>query len=160
MKPDSHEVFTRMIDESLAVGMPIPEEKSLRQHLQSCVPCQEYLNANTRVIAGLGGLSFEVDPSLQAKVVESISQRAQQIQAAPFNSRRLMLICVLALALTVVGSFLDLQFGNLIASLLDIRSIHVRQGLFALWIIPSICLFLLFPMLPVLSPANRNERTL
>ena len=160
MKPDRHEVFERMIDEALAVGMPIPEEKSLRQHLQSCVPCQEYLNANTRVIAGLGGLSFEVDPSLQAKVVESISQRAQQIQAAPFNSRRLMLICVLALALTVVGSFLDLQFGNLIASLLDIRSIHVRQGLFALWIIPSICLFLLFPMLPVLSPANRNERTL
>jgi hypothetical protein len=71
-----------------------------------------------------------------------------------------MLICVLALALTVVGSFLDLQFGNLIASLLDIRSIHVRQGLFAFWIVPSICLLLLFPMLPMLSAADRNERTL
>jgi hypothetical protein len=160
MKPDRHEVFEHRIDEALAAGMPIPEERSLREHLQSCVRCQEYLNANTRVIAGLSGFSFEVDPSLQAKVVESISQRAQQVQATPFNRRRLVLICALAIALTVVGSFLDLQFGSVIASLFDIQAMHVRQGLFAFWIIPSICLLLLFPMLPMLSTAHRNERTL
>ena len=159
MKPDRHEVFEHRIDETLAAGMPIPEEQSLREHLQSCVSCQEYLDTNTRVIAGLSGFSFEVDPSLQTKVVESINQRAQQLQATPFNRRRLVLICALALALTVVGSFLDLQFGRLIASLLDIQSVHVRQGVFALLILPSLCLLLLFPMLPLLS-AHRNERTL
>ena len=160
MKSDRHEVFEHMIDEALAAGVSIQEEQSLREHLQSCVSCQEYLNANNRVIASLGGFSFEVSPSLEAKVFASISQRARQIEAAPFSRRRLLLICALALTLTVIGSFLDLQFGSLIASFFDIQAIHVRQGVFAFWIISSVCLLLLFPMLPLLSAASRNERAL
>jgi hypothetical protein len=160
MQPDRHEVFEHMIDEALANGVSIPEEQTLREHLQSCVSCQEYLNAGNRVIASLGGFSFEVNPSLQMKVFESISQRAQQMEATPFSRRRLFLVCALALVLTAVGSFLDLQSGSLIASLFDIQSQHVRHALFAFWIVPSICLLLLFPMLPLLSAANRNERAL
>jgi predicted anti-sigma-YlaC factor YlaD len=155
-----HEVFQRRIDEALVARTTIPEERSLREHLQSCVQCQEYLNANTRVIAGLSGFSFELDPALNAKVLESITQRARQLETAPFNRRRWALVCTLALTLTVVGSFLDLQFGSLIASHFDIQLHQVRQGLFAFWIVPSICLLLLFPMLPLLTAANRNERTL
>ena len=160
MRSDRHELFQRMIDESLTAGAPIPEEQSLRDHLESCSLCQEYLNASTRVIASLGAFSFELNPSLQTKVFESINQRAQQGRAASFSRLRIAGIYALALALTVSGSFLDLQFGSLIASLFDIQSIHVRQGLFAFWIVPSICLLVLFPMLPLLSAANRNERTL
>ena len=160
MMPDRHEVFQHMIDETLASGSPLPEDQSLREHLQSCVACQEYLNASRRVIAGLGGFSFEVNPALQAKVFDSISHRAQQLQAAPFNRRRLALVCAFALALTVAGSFLDLQFGSLIASHFDIQSQQVRHALFAFWIVPSIFLLLLFPLLPQLSAAHRNERAL
>jgi hypothetical protein len=160
MKPDRHKVFKHMIDESLAAGVSIPEEQSLREHLRSCVPCQDYLNASNRVIASLGGFSFEVDPSLQAKVFASISQRAQQVEATPFTRHRLLLICALALAFTAAGSFLDLQFGSLIASFFNVQSMHMRQGVFAFLIVPSICLLLLFPMLPLLSAASRNERTL
>lgn len=160
MSSDRHEVFQRMIDDALAAGAPIPDEQSLRDHLQSCAQCQEYLDAGTRVIATLGGFSFELDPVLQSKVFESINLRATQLQAEPFNHRRWALICTLALALTIVGSFLDLQFGSLLASVFDIQSMHVRQGLFAFWIAPSICLLLIFPMLPLLSAAKRNERTL
>ena len=160
MTSDRHEVFQRMIDEALAAGAPIPDEQSLRDHLRSCSECQEYLNSGTRVIASLGGFSFEVDPALQSKVFESISERVQQVQAAPFNRGRWALICTLALALTIAGSFLDLQFGSLLASFFDIQSMHVRQGLFAFWIAPSICLLLLFPMFPLLSAAKRNERTI
>lgn len=160
MRSDRHEVFQHMIDEALAAGAPIPEEQSLREHLQSCSLCQEYLNASTRVIASLGGFSFELNPSLQAKVFESINQRAQRARATSLSRRQMAWIYALALALTVAGSFLELQFGSLIASLFDIQSIHVRQGLFAFWIVPSICLLVLFPMLPLLSAANRNERTL
>jgi hypothetical protein len=149
-----------MIDESLAAGAPVPEEQFLRDHLQSCSLCQEYLDASTRVIASLGGFSFELNPSLQAKVFESINQRARQLGATSFSRRQMALIYALALALTVAGSFLDLQFGSLIASFFDIQSMHVRQGLFAFWIVPSICLLVLFPILPLLSAANRNERTL
>jgi hypothetical protein len=162
MKPDRHKVFKHMIDESLAAGVSIPEEQSLREHLRSCVPCQDYLNASNRVIASLGGFSFEVDPSLQAKVFASISQRAQQVEATPFTRHRLLLICALALAFTAAGSFLDLQFGSLIASVFDIQSLQVRHGLIAFWIAPSLCLLLLFPILPLLSEAgtHRKERAL
>jgi hypothetical protein len=160
MRSDRHEVFQHMIDQSLASGAPIPEEQSLRDHLQFCSLCQEYLNASTRVIASLGGFSFEINPSLQAKIFESISQRARQAPATSFSRRQMAWIYALALALTVAGSFLELKFGSLVASFFDIQSIHVRQGLFAFWIVPSICLLVLFPMLPLLSAASRNERTL
>jgi hypothetical protein len=38
----------------------------------------------------------------------------------------------------------------------------VRQGLFDFWIVPSLCVLLLFPLLPLLSKAGtrREERTL
>jgi hypothetical protein len=151
-----------MIDETLAAGVSIPEEQSLSEHLQSCVLCQEYLGAGTRVIDSLGGFSFEVDPTLHSKVSTSLRLRAQQLEATQPSRRRLGLVCILALVFTVAGSFMDLQFGGLIASLLDIPSLQVRQGLFAFWIVPSLCLLLLFPILPLLSTAGtqRKERTL
>jgi hypothetical protein len=57
------------------------------------------------------------------------------------------------------GSFVDLQFGRLIGSVFDIQ---VQQRLLAFWIVPSLCVFLLFPLLPLLSKAGirREERTL
>ncbi len=73
MGSDGHERFRHMIDETLAGGIPVQEEQSLREHLQACAPCQEYLAASNRVIAGLGGFSFAVDPGLNAKVSASLS---------------------------------------------------------------------------------------
>jgi hypothetical protein len=60
------------------------------------------------------------------------------------------------------GSFVDLQFGGLIASVFDIQRTLVRQELLAFWIVPSLFLLLLFPLLPLLSKAatRREERTL
>jgi hypothetical protein len=160
MGSDRHERFQHMIDESLAG--PVQEEQSLREHLQSCAPCQEYLAASNRVIASLGGFSFEVDPTLNGKVSASLTLRAQQIKAAQPGRRRLVLTCILALMLTAAGSFLDLRASGLIASVFDIHGMQIRQGLIAFWIIPSLCLLLLFPILPLLSAAatNRKERNL
>ncbi len=81
MTSDNHESFQRKIDETLAGGIVVGEEESLREHLASCTECQEYLAASTRVIAGLSGFSFDVDPALQEKVCASISLRAQQIES-------------------------------------------------------------------------------
>jgi hypothetical protein len=74
----------------------------------------------------------------------------------------LVLTCILALMLTAAGSFLDLRVSGLIASVFDIQGMQIRQGLIAFWIIPSLCLLLLFPILPLLSAAatNRKERNL
>jgi hypothetical protein len=157
MRSDNHESFQRRIDETLAGEIAVGEEASLREHLASCTQCQEYLAAGTRVIAGLGGFSFEVDPALQDKVCGAINLRAHQIQSGQ-HSRRMAWICMTAVLLSVAGSFIDLQFGGLIASVLDMHGTQMRHGLLTFWILPSFCFLLLFPILPLLS--HRKERVL
>jgi anti-sigma factor RsiW len=157
-----HEGFQHMIDESLAGDISAKRERSLREHLDTCSPCQEYLNASNRVIAGLGGFSFEVNPTLNARVLASLRLRAQRVPAAQPGRRRWALISLVAVLLTMGGSFVDLQFGGLIASVFDIQRMQVRQGLLAFWIVPSLFVLLLFPLLPLLSKAgtHREERIL
>lgn len=156
MESDRHERFQHLIDESLAG--PVQDEQSLREHLQSCVPCQEYLAATNRVIASLGGFSFEVDPTLNAKVSASLTLRAQQSKAAQPGRRRLVFACMFAVMLTAAGSFLDLRVSSLIASVFHMQGMQIRQELIAFWIIPSLCLLLLFPILPLLSAAATNQK--
>jgi len=157
MNTDDHQSFQHMIDESLAGGISAEREQSLREHLDTCAPCQEYFGASNRVIAGLGGFSFEVNPTLNARVFASLRLRAQQVQAAQPGRRRWVLISLAAVVLTMGGSFVDLQFGRLIASVFDIQRMQVRQGLLAFWIVPSLCFLLLFPLLPLLSKAGTHQ---
>jgi Putative zinc-finger len=162
MITDNHESFQHMVDESLAGGISAEREQSLREHLDTCAPCQEYLSASNRVIAGLGGFSFEVDPTLNARVLASLRLPAQQVQAAQPGRRRWALISLAAVLLTMGGSFVDLKFGSLIAAVFDIQRMQVRQGFLAFWIVPSLFVLLLFPLLPLLSKAGtrREEGTL
>jgi anti-sigma factor RsiW len=162
MRNDHHESFQRMIDESLAGDISAEREQFLREHLDTCVPCQEYLSANNKVIAGLGGFAFEVNPTLNARVLASLKQHAPQVQAAQPGRRRWVLISLAAVVLTLGGSFVDLQLGDLIASAFDIQRAQAQQGLLAFWIVPSLCVLLLFPLLPLLSKAGtrREERTI
>jgi hypothetical protein len=60
--------------------------------------------------------------------------------------------------LTAVGSFFDLRLSGLIASVLDLQRMQVQHGLIAFWIIPSLCLLLLFPILPLLSAGGMNQK--
>src|SRR5215469_4778490 len=158
MTSDPHELFRNMIDEALVAGTPASAQPVLNEHLQTCAQCRNYLDATTRAIASLGGFSFELDPSLQSKVAGAITLRAQQLHPAQFTANRLLLICVFAIALTIAGSFFDLKFGGLLASALDLHGEQLQHGLLAFWIIPSICLLFLFPLLPLLS--RRKERIL
>jgi anti-sigma factor RsiW len=158
MRSDDHESFQRRIDETLAGEIAVGKEESLREHLGSCTQCQEYLAAGTRVIAGLGGFSFDVDPALQEQVCAAISLRAQQIESAKPSRSRMAWIFMAALLLSVAGSLIDLQFGGLIAPVLDMQRTQLRHGLVFFWILPSFCLLLLFPILPLLSA--RKERVL
>src|ERR1700683_1948679 len=156
MNIDHHESFQHMIDESLAGGIPAERKQSLRDHLDTCRRCQEYLSVGNRVIAGLGGFFFEVDPTLNARVLASLRRPAHP------DRRRWALISVAAVVLTIGGSFVDLQFGDLMASAFDIQHMQLRQALLSFWIVPSLCVFLLFPLLPLLSKASthREERIL
>ena len=158
MRSDEHESFRRRIDETLAGEIAPGEEESLRGHLQSCTQCQEYLAAGTRVIAGLGGFSFDVDPALQEQVCAAITLRAQQIESGKLSRSQMAWIFMAALMLSAAGSLIDLQFGGLIASVLDMQRTQMRHELVTFWILPSFCFLLLFPILPLLS--RRRERVL
>jgi predicted anti-sigma-YlaC factor YlaD len=155
MNNNQHETFRHMIDESLGGGISAERQQSLREHLDTCATCQRYLSSSNRVIAGLRGFSFEVDPTLNARVLSSLRRRAQP------GRRRWALSSVAAVVLTIGGSFVDLRFGDLIASVFDIQRMQLRQGLLAFWIVPSLAVLLLFPLLPLLSKAGsrREERT-
>jgi predicted anti-sigma-YlaC factor YlaD len=161
MQSDNHELIRQMIDETLASGTSVGDDRLLREHLGSCASCGDYLDSSSRVIASLAGFSFAMDPALHEKVAVSLRPRAQQLNATPPSRLRWVLISFAAVVLTIGGSFVDLQFGGLIASVFDIKRIQVRQGLLAFWIVPSLCVLLLFPLLPWLSKAGarRKERT-
>ena len=154
MNIDHHESFQRMIDESLAGAISAEKEESLREHLSTCAPCKEYLSASNRVIAGLSGFSFEVNPTLNARLLAALKLREEQVRAAQPGRRRWLLISLSAVLLTMGGSFVDLQFGRLIASAFEIQRTPVQQGLIAFWIVPSLCVLLVFPLLPLLSKAG------
>jgi predicted anti-sigma-YlaC factor YlaD len=149
--------FEQRIDRSLA-GAGTPEEESLlREHVGACAVCEEYLSASRRVIAGLNGFSFEAGPVLNAKVAAAIRMRAEQMEARRASVRRWAGLSVVAVVLTLVGSVVDLRVGHWAAGLFDLRPVEVRQGLLALWIVPSFGLLLLFPMLPLLSAKTHGK---
>ena len=158
MQSDNHKLFQQMIDETLASGTPVQEDRTLREHIQSCAVCEEYLNSSTRAIASLAGFSFEVDPMLHAKVSASLSRRAQQLEATPLSRRRWVFACIGAFVLTVAGTLLDLQFHSLIAAFFNVPDVHVQQGLLHFWIVSSLSPVLLFLLLPLLS--RQKERAL
>jgi anti-sigma factor RsiW len=158
MKTDRHETFRRIIDKTLAGEVSLQEEQSLREHLQSCAPCQKYLSAETRVIASLNGFSFDVDPGLQTKVCVALQLRAQQLEARQPSRQRLLWSCFLALLLTVVGSFIELQFGKLAAPIFGVKPMLMRQGLLSFWIAPSLWLLLLLPILPMLLALDTKRK--
>ena len=67
MQIDRHHEIRHIIDRSLVGEASSQEEQALREHLLTCAPCQEYLNASHRAIAGLAGFSFEVNPDLHSE---------------------------------------------------------------------------------------------
>jgi hypothetical protein len=79
------------------------------------------------------------------------------MQAAAPARPRWVSISLAAIALTLAGSFADLQFGGWIASVFDLQRALVRQGVLAFWIAPSLCFLLLFPLLPLLLKAGARR---
>ena len=149
MNIDLHEGFQRMIDESLASAISAEREQSLREHLATCVPCQEYLSASNRVIGGLSGFSFEVNPSLNARVLAALKLQAQQVRAAQPGRRRLMrqhhvrfkvwAAFAVAVSMSMVGSALVYQVAKLLTVPMHFDAAQVQAGVLIFWLLPSFC---------------------
>jgi len=146
MSIDFHESFRRMVDESLTGAISVEKEQSLREHLSTCVPCQEYLSASNRVISGLSGFSFEVNPALNAKVLAALRLQAQQVRSVrprPLQLMRRRIVeykvgaaFAVALSLSIVGSAFVYEVATL---LLHFDTAQVRTDVLVFWLLPSFC---------------------
>ena len=149
MNIDHHEGFQRMIDESLAGTISAEKEQSLREHLAICVLCQEYLSVSDRVISGLSGFSFEVDPTLNARVLAALRLQAQQVRSAQPGRLQLMprhivefkarAAFAVALSMSVVGSALVYQVAKFLAAPMHLDTAQVQAGVLVFWLLPSFC---------------------
>ena len=134
-----HEDFRHKIDESLAGAISLEKEQSLREHLATCVPCQEYLSASNRVIAGLGGFSFEVNPTLKARVLVALKlHRAGTVRQhiVPF---KVWAAFAVALSMSFVGSALVYKVATLLMVPMHVDAAEVRAGVLVFWLLPSFC---------------------
>jgi predicted anti-sigma-YlaC factor YlaD len=158
-----HQSIRHIIDKSLAGGTRALEpqaQQSLREHLATCAACQQYLDASNRAIASLGDFSFAIDPALDSKVLSSIAARAQELQAASIQRKRLWTTSLLALALTVIGSIAASQLGSLAAPIFHFQPAQLHLALATFWIAPSLCFSLLFLLLPFSPALFRNQKGL
>jgi hypothetical protein len=160
MQVDRHQEIRHIIDRSLEGAASLQEEQTLREHFLICAPCQEYLNASHRAIAGLGDFSFEVNPDLHGKVIAALTQRAQQLETKRVEQRPMLWSYLAALVLTVVGSLTAARFSGLAVAVFHLEPATMHFGLLALWIVPSLCFCLLFPFLHRLSVGWMNEKGL
>jgi len=149
MNPNFHESFQRMVDESLAGTISAEKQPSLREHLSICVPCQAYLSASNRVIAGLSGFSFEVTPTLNAKVLAALRQQAQQVRSAQPDRLQCMPRHIVgvtfwaafaaALSMSVVGSALVYQAAKVMTVPMHFDTVQVQACVLVFWLLPSLC---------------------
>jgi hypothetical protein len=154
MNIDHHESFQRMIDESLAGAISAEKERSLREHLSTCAPCLEYLSASNRVIAGLSGFSFELTPTLNARVLAALTLSAQQARAAhagaaqpgrrgfvrQHNGRfKVWAAFAVALSMSITGSVLVYQVAKLLTVPMHFDTAQVQAGVLVFWLLPSFC---------------------
>jgi hypothetical protein len=160
MQVDRHQEIRHIIDRSLVGAASSQEEQTLREHLLTCAACQEYLNASHKAIAGLGGFSFEVNPDLHERVLAALTLRAQQLETTRVQQRPMLWSYLAALMLTVAGSFTAARFSGLAGAVFHLEPEPLHIGLLALWIVPSLCFCLLFPILHRLSLGWMNEKGL
>ena len=146
---DHHESFQRMIDQTLAGAISAEKEQSLREHLSTCAPCKEYLSASKRVIAGLNGFSFEVNPTLNAKVLAALRLQMQPDRAPRPHRRRFIRpytvslkvwgAFAVALSMSIVGSALVYQVAKHLTVPIHFDNAQIQAGVLVFWLLPSIC---------------------
>jgi anti-sigma factor RsiW len=149
MNLDDHESFQRMIDQTLAGVISTEKEHSLREHLSTCASCKEYLSASNRVIAGLRGFSFKVNPALNARVLAALRRQMQLDHAARPHRRRFIrpytvslkvwAAFAVALLMSIVGSALAYQVAKYLTVPLHFDDAQVQAGVLVFWLLPSLC---------------------
>jgi len=159
MNLDDHESFQRMIDQNLAGAISAEREQFLREHLSTCAPCKQYLDASNRVIAGLSGFSFELNPTLNSRIVAALRLEVPQDRAARPRPRRFIrpftvslkawAALAVALSMSIVGSALLCKMVTFLLVPVHFDNAQVQAGVLVFWLLPSLCAAACLLMAPV-----------
>jgi hypothetical protein len=139
MSGDHHEGFQRMIDESLAAALSAEKTQSLREHLATCIPCQEYLSASRRVIAGLRGFSFEANPTLNARVLAALEPHHAGTMRRHTVQFKNWAAFAVALSMSFVGSALVYRVATQLTVPMHFDIAQAQAAVLVFWLLPSFC---------------------
>ncbi|HEX4583032.1 MAG TPA: zf-HC2 domain-containing protein [Acidobacteriaceae bacterium] len=158
MQADLHDTMRQIIDKSLVGEASPQEQQALRKHLLACAACQKYASDSLRAIVSLGGFSFAPSPGLTEKVHASLALRAQRLQSAQPSRQRIVRVSIVALLLTIAGTFGAMHVGSPLAAALHLPRSQAQAGLFTFWIAPSWCFSLVLPVLLLLRARSTNAK--
>jgi hypothetical protein len=91
------------------------------------------------VIAGLSGFSFEVNPTLNVRVLAALKLHHTgtiRQHSAPFKN---WVAFAAALSMSFVGSELVYQIAERLAVPMYFPSAQVQAGVLVFWLLPSLC---------------------
>lgn len=151
MQIDPHEQALRIIDKSLVAKISDEEEVQLSMHLRECQPCHHHRELSARAAQVLNDFSFEVSPELTARIQQSITDRAEELQA---NRRRMQdawWSFGAALLLTVTGSVVAWEFAGLLSPYFNVDQKQLQIAALLLLLLPSLFASMLLPVAGRLS---------
>lgn len=156
MKIESHKEICLLIDKSLQNNLSQDEETSLREHLDSCPECQEYLEANEWSIAALEGFAFEATPGLNAQVHRSMRKLESDLK----ERRRSIRISAVAFTLSFLSSFLLWGPSDVLASHLHLAANDVQLLFLLFWVLPALFVAVCIPIFPSLLLRSQYQKGL
>jgi hypothetical protein len=155
---DIHEQTRLLIDKSLGVELSRQEQESLRTHVLSCPPCQQYQASTQRVVAALDGFRFEVQPDLNASVHQSMQQLLYKMEADDTARRSMLCSSLSAFLLSFLGSSVVWQLSDYLAAYARMSAGELQTLLLLVWIMPSLLVCLVFPFIPGLLLYRRTQK--
>jgi hypothetical protein len=151
MQVNPHEQALRMIDKSLVVELSGEEERHLSIHLRECELCRQHQELSGRTVQVLNDFSFEASPALTARIQESISRRAADLEGNRQCLRNAWWSFAAALLLTLVGSAVAWEFVPLLSPYFTVDQKQLQLAILLLLFLPSLVASVLLPILGRLS---------
>lgn len=136
MSPDKHDRARTIIDQAALDSVLPADQRWLDGHLRECGDCARYAELSERAVRALGAFSFDVDPAAALRIEQTVRVRAEQAAASPVERIRALAFPIAA-ALTVAGSVVVWQLGNVLAAKLNVPPPAWHAVFVAFWVVPS-----------------------
>jgi predicted anti-sigma-YlaC factor YlaD len=151
MHIDPHEQALGIIDKSLVAQISDEEEVRLSVHLRECQSCRNHRELSAHATQVLNDFSFEVSPVVTARIQQSITDHAAELQDNRARMQDVWWSFAVALLLTATGSVVTWGFASLLSPYFNVdqKQLQILALLFLL--LPSLFASILLPVAGRLS---------